>query len=109
MKHPDFYINPARIEEEVRVSGIEQVCNALNYLKDYGKAMLKLYWLKNAALREDEKLLELNKKVEYLLISDHFVDALEILRNRGIGKYSKAWIIKNDDDRYVTRFVAPDS
>lgn len=109
LKHPDFYINPARIEEEVRVSGIEQVCNALNYLKDYGKAMLKLYWLKNAALRKDEKLIELNRKVEDLLKSDHFVDALEVLRNHEIGKYSKAWIIKDDDGRYVTRFVAPDS
>lgn len=71
--------------------------------------MLKLCWLKNAALREDEKLLELNKKVEDLLKSDHFVDALEVLRNQEIGKYSKAWIIKDDDGRYVTRFVAQDS
>ena len=71
--------------------------------------MLKLYWLKNAALREDEKLLELNRKVEYLMISDHLLDALEILRNHEIGKYSKAWIIKDDDGRYVTRFVAQDS
>jgi len=51
----------------------------------------------------------LNRKVEDLLKSDHFVDALEVLRNQDIGKYSKAWIIKDDDGRYVTRFVAPDS
>ena len=100
LTYPDFYINPDRFEDYVKVPGTEQVCTVINFLKDLGKAKIKLCWLEQSALRGHQELREVNKSVRILREKSQSIEAFELLRNLEIREYSAEWLKMDDFDDF---------
>lgn len=96
LTYPDFYINPDRFEDYVKVPGTEQVCTVINFLKDLGKAKIKLHWLEQSARRGHQELREVNKSVRILREKSKSIEAYKLLRNLEIIEYSDEWLNMDD-------------
>jgi len=91
LKHPDFYIKPGRIEEVIKISGTEQACLIINFLKDLGKAIIKLRWLERSARYGHYEQKRLHREMIALQEKELFFDVLNLLRNLEIKEYSESW------------------
>lgn len=96
IRYPDFYINLDRIDDEIKVPGIEQVNEVINFLKDLGKARIKLHWLRRAARLGHPELRKAYKEVVALQDNEQLIDAFDLLRKLEIREYSDAWFTQDE-------------
>lgn len=96
LSYPDFYIKPGRVEDHLKVSGTEEACKVINFLKDLGKAIIKLRWLEHGARRGHSEQYQLYKKMVDLQEKEQFISVFDLLRNMDIEEYSDAWQTTGD-------------
>jgi len=96
MKSPDFYIKSGRIQDYVKVTGTEEACRVINFLKNLGKAIIKLRWLEQSARHGLTEQKRLYREMISLQEKEQFVNVFDLLKNLDIEEYSDSWLLTED-------------
>jgi len=99
MKYPDFYIKPGRVQDYVKVTETEEASRVINFLKNLGKAIIKLRWLEQSARHGLAKQKRLYRELMELQEQEQFVGVFYLLKNLEIEEYSEEWL--NFDEKEI--------